>query len=57
MVIDVMNLGALDAATTRNVPYVLSVPFPVSTAYLSRLPWNYPTPASGFPRRLTGAQR
>ncbi|GIJ24084.1 oleandomycin glycosyltransferase [Micromonospora lutea] len=57
MVIDVMNLGALDAATTAGVPYVLSVPYPISAAYLSRLPWDYPTPTSGLPRRLTGAQR
>ncbi|MFI7549299.1 glycosyltransferase [Micromonospora sediminimaris] len=57
MVIDVMNLGALDAATAAGVPYVLSVPYPISAAYLSRLPWDYPTPTSGLPRRLTGAQR
>ncbi|MTK04614.1 glycosyltransferase [Micromonospora sp. CP22] len=57
MVIDVMNLGALDAATTMGVPYVLSVPYPISAVYLSRLPWGYPTPTSGLPRRLTGARR
>ncbi|ROO60642.1 polyene glycosyltransferase [Micromonospora sp. Llam0] len=57
MVIDVMNLGALDAATTAGVPFVLSVPYPVSAVYLSRLPWNYPTPTSGLPRRLTGTQK
>ncbi|WBB78079.1 glycosyltransferase [Micromonospora sp. WMMD882] len=57
MVVDVMNIGALDAATTAGVPYVLSVPYPVSAVYLSRLPWGYPTPTSGLPRRLTGRQQ
>ncbi|MFY1634918.1 glycosyltransferase [Solwaraspora sp. WMMB335] len=57
MVIDVLSLGALDAATTAGVPYVLSVPYPVSAAYLSRLPWDYPTPASGLGRQLTTGQK
>lgn len=57
MVVDAMNLGALDAAIARGVPFVLSVPFPVSAVYLTRLPWDYPTPASGLPGRLTGAQK
>ncbi|WP_036374082.1 glycosyltransferase [Micromonospora sp. ATCC 39149] len=57
MVIDMLNLGALDAALARGVPYVLSLPFPPSNIYLSRLPWDYPTPTSGLPRRLGPRQR
>lgn len=52
MVIDVLNVGALDAALATETPFVVSVPFPISGAYLSRLPWGYPTPTSGLPRRL-----
>ncbi|MBB5828888.1 glycosyltransferase [Micromonospora carbonacea] len=57
MVIDMLNLGALDAALARGVPYVLSLAFPPSNVYLSRLPWDYPTPTSGLPRRLGPRQR
>jgi polyene glycosyltransferase len=57
MVIDALNLGALDAALLRQVPYVLSLPFPPSNAYLGRLPWDYPTPTSGLPRRMRPGQR
>jgi polyene glycosyltransferase len=56
MVIDVLNIGALDAATVRGVPFILSVPFAVSGVYLRRLPWTYPTPTSGLPERMTAAQ-
>lgn len=57
MVIDALNLGALDAAVSTGTPFVLSVPFPVSGAYLSRLPWSYPTPTSGLPQHMTARQR
>ncbi|MFD2762743.1 glycosyltransferase [Micromonospora eburnea] len=56
MVIDALHMPALDAAMTRRVPFVLSVPFPVSMLYLRRLPWSYPTPTSGLPRRMRPAQ-
>jgi polyene glycosyltransferase len=57
MVIDVLHLPALDAAMTRRVPFVLSIPFPVSLVYAGRLPWSYPTPTSGLPLRMSAAQR
>ena len=57
MVIDVLHVGALDAAVARGIPFVLSVPFPVSGVYLGRLPWGYPTPTSGLPARMSTAQR
>jgi polyene glycosyltransferase len=56
MVIDVLNIGALDAAMLRGVPFILSVPFAVSGVYLRRLPWRYPTPTSGLPERMTATQ-
>ncbi|MEV0233499.1 glycosyltransferase [Nonomuraea sp. NPDC050786] len=57
MVIDNLNVGAIDAACVRRVPFVLSIAFPPSGVYLGRLPWSYPTPTSGLPRRMSGAQR
>ncbi|GAA4195549.1 hypothetical protein GCM10023074_19870 [Microbispora amethystogenes] len=57
MVIDNLNVGAIDAACARGVPYVLSIAFPPSGVYLGRLPWGYPTPTSGLPLRLGGTQR
>jgi polyene glycosyltransferase len=56
MVIDILSVGALDAAQTRNVPYVLSVSCPPSTVFVQRLPWTYPTPLTGLPRRMTVRQ-
>ncbi|MBF8193323.1 glycosyltransferase family 1 protein [Nonomuraea sp. K274] len=56
MVIDNLNVGAIDAACVRRVPYVLSIAFPASGVYLGRLPWSYPTPTSGLPRRLSGGR-
>ncbi|WP_433428224.1 glycosyltransferase [Nonomuraea sp. CA-141351] len=56
MVIDNLNVGAIDAACARRVPFVLSIAFPASGVYLGRLPWTYPTPTSGLPHRLSGTQ-
>ncbi|RLK09555.1 polyene glycosyltransferase [Micromonospora sp. M71_S20] len=57
MVIDVNSFGAIDAAGLRGIPYVLSVPFPVSALFLTELPWRYPTPFSGLPRTMTAGQQ
>ncbi|GAB3971827.1 hypothetical protein GCM10029978_047730 [Actinoallomurus acanthiterrae] len=56
-VIDLCTPWAIDAAAKRGVPYLLSVPVPVSAAYMDRLSWSYPTPFSGLPRRMTPRQR
>jgi polyene glycosyltransferase len=51
IVADVFAIGALDAALATGTPFAVSVPYPLSSAYLSRLPWSYPTPMSGFGHR------
>lgn len=55
-VIDLCTPWAIDAAAKRGVPYLLSVPVPISGVYLDRLPWSYPTPFSGLPRRMSPRQ-
>ena len=44
MVIDISTIGAIDAAMTRRIPFILSVPFPPSGLFMNRLPWDYPLP-------------
>lgn len=56
MVIDALNPGAFDAALVRDIPFVVTIPYPVSSFYQSRLPWRYPTPGSGLPAQLSGRQ-
>ncbi|WFE97542.1 glycosyltransferase [Micromonospora sp. WMMD987] len=56
-VIDLCTPWAIDAAVTLGVPYVLSVPVPISGVYLDRLPWSFPTPFSGLPLRMSRRQR
>lgn len=55
MVIDVLNLSSMDAAMTRNVPFAMTVPAMPSTAL--RLPWNYPSPVTGLPKRMSPSQQ
>ncbi len=57
MVIDVLSVGALDAAQRRGVPYVLSVSCPPSTVFVRRLPRDYPTPLTGLPQRMSRRQQ
>jgi polyene glycosyltransferase len=57
MVIDALHFPALDAAMTRRVPFLLSVPFPVSGLFGARLPWRYPAPTSGLPYRMSPRQQ
>jgi polyene glycosyltransferase len=57
MVIDVLSVGALDAAQRRGVPYVLSVSCPPSTVFVQRLPRDYPTPLTGLPLRMNRRQQ
>ncbi|MEV4496180.1 glycosyltransferase [Micromonospora arborensis] len=56
-VIDLCTPWAIDAAITLGVPYVLSVPVPISGVYLDRLPWRFPTPFSGLPLRMSRRQQ
>jgi len=57
MVVDFNTGWAIDAAMTRGIPYVASMPMPASSVFMERLPRDYPTPFSGLPRRMTAAQR
>jgi polyene glycosyltransferase len=57
MVLDLNTKWAIDAAMTRGVPFVLSMPMPASCTFLDRLPRDYPTPFSGLPRDLGVRQR
>ncbi|MCP2170264.1 glycosyltransferase [Goodfellowiella coeruleoviolacea] len=56
MVIDGNFPPAIDAAMTREVPYVLNAAMPVSFLYTRNLPWRFPSPMSGLPRRMSPAQ-
>jgi polyene glycosyltransferase len=51
MVIDTLNPSSMDAAMTRGVPLVVTVPALPSCAL--RLPWDYPSPITDLPRRMT----
>jgi polyene glycosyltransferase len=57
MVVDANSAWAIDAAQTRGVPFVLSMPMPASSVFLDRLPKDYPTPFSGLPRTMDAAQQ
>ncbi|MCX4852242.1 glycosyltransferase [Streptomyces canus] len=57
MVVDSETVYAVDVAMTRGIPFVLSVPYPVSGFFLPLLPKDYPTPLSGLSQRMTRAQR
>jgi polyene glycosyltransferase len=60
MIIDVTCLHAIDLAMTRKIPYVLSSPYILSATcgiFNVKLPRGYPTPLSGFPRRMTPSQQ
>jgi len=57
MVIDISTIGAIDAAMTRRIPFILSVPFTPSGLFMNRLPWDYPLPGSVLPRRMNAGQK
>lgn len=57
LVADLNTTWAMDAAMTRGIPFVASMPMPASSVYLDRLPGDYPTPFSGLPRRMNVRQR
>jgi polyene glycosyltransferase len=57
MVVDGLALWTMDAAMMRGVPFIVSIPVPVSHAYMEKLPWSYPTPFSGLPREMTPTQK
>ncbi|MDT5041413.1 MAG: hypothetical protein QOE51_2398 [Actinoplanes sp.] len=57
MVVDLVSIGALDAAQTRGVPYILSVSGLPSLAFQQSLPWSYPYPLTGLPRLMSRRQK
>ncbi|RKN04699.1 glycosyltransferase [Streptomyces radicis] len=57
MVVDAATVYGIEVAMTRGIPFVLSVPYPLSGLFLPRLPKSYPTPFSGLPRDMTRGQR
>jgi len=65
MVIDKATLFAIALAVSRGIPFVLSNPFLMSHALTagvplltdSFLPWGFPVPHSGLPRRMTPLQQ
>lgn len=64
MVIESMSSFAVDLALTRNIPFVLSVPFLPSNVLTSHNPFgssytpkDFPVPHSGLPFPMTFAQR
>ncbi|WP_032768811.1 hypothetical protein [Streptomyces sp. CNS654] len=54
MVVDSETVYAVDVAMTRGIPFVLSVPYPVSGFLQPLLPRSCPTPLSGLPERKRG---
>jgi polyene glycosyltransferase len=57
MVIDISTIGAIDAAMTRRIPFILSVPCTPSAPYGTSLPWGYPLLGSGLPLQMTFTQK
>ncbi|MFD5474282.1 glycosyltransferase [Streptomyces sp. NPDC127105] len=64
MVVDCMSGFAVDLAVSRDIPFVLSVPFLPSNVLTSHhpltkghTPRDFPVPHSGLPRRMNLAQR
>ncbi|MFJ8675647.1 glycosyltransferase [Streptomyces sp. NPDC093589] len=64
MVIDCISGFAIELAIARKIPFVLSVPFSPSnvltafTPFGKRyVPWGFPVPHTGLPRRMTPAQQ
>lgn len=64
MVIESMSSYAVDLALTRNIPFVLSVPFLPSNVLTSHNPFgssytpkNFPVPHSGLPFPMNAVQR
>ena len=57
MVIDICAISALDAAMTRRIPFILSLPSTPSGLLIERLPWDYPALGSGLPRQMSAAQK
>ncbi|BCL17271.1 glycosyltransferase [Micromonospora sagamiensis] len=56
-VVDSFATYGMDAATTRGVPYVVSVSVPPSNFLQDSLPSAYPTPLSGLPLHMNPSQR
>jgi polyene glycosyltransferase len=54
MVIDTLNPSSMDAAMTRDVPFIVTVPALPSCAL--RLPWDYPSPITNLPRKMNFSQ-
>jgi polyene glycosyltransferase len=57
MVVDAATTFAIDVALDLGIPYLLSVPYPVSAVLTDRLPRGYPAPWSGLPQHMSAEQR
>ncbi|WP_320774080.1 glycosyltransferase [Streptomyces sp. CRN 30] len=64
LVVDCVAGFAVDLALTRNIPYVLNVPFVASNVLTSHNPFgpsytpkNFPVPNSGLPLAMSGRQK
>lgn len=57
MVIDISTISALDAAMTRRIPFIVSLPSTPSGLFIKRLPWDYPALGSGLPRQMSAKQK
>jgi len=57
MVINNLCVYAIQVAMTRNIPFVITAPFPPSALFEDSLPLRYPTPVSGLPRDMTLPQQ
>ncbi|MGC4790532.1 glycosyltransferase [Micromonospora sp. DT178] len=56
-VVDSLASWAMDAAQTRQLPFVVSISLPPSNFLQEQLPSRYPAPFSGLPERMTPRQQ
>ncbi|MFV2115228.1 glycosyltransferase [Micromonospora sp. LOL_025] len=56
-VVDSLASWAMDAAQTRQLPFVVSISLPPSNFLQEQLPSRYPAPFSGLPARMTPRQQ
>ncbi|MEU9508933.1 glycosyltransferase [Micromonospora sp. NPDC048170] len=56
-VVDSLTTWAMDAAQTRQLPFVVSISLPPSNFLQEQLPPRYPVPFSGLPERMTPRQQ
>lgn len=57
VVADSSSPWAIDAALMHGIPYIMTVPIPLSSVYFERLPLGYPVPFSGLPIKMSFSLR